>query len=202
MTESRQALSRQFASRAEREAHARKLRDEGKLLREIAAEMGVAISTVNAWLCDPGGKRMKARKESYRGRCVDCDVPTDGSNGRDGAPERCLPCTHEHDKRLTRAWILESMREWCEMFGVPPTAVDWNQHHARNLAERSPGYSARVIARYESTGRPWPSAESVQRLFGSWSEGLRAAGFQPISNQDRWLGYRGRAAREEDRRAA
>src|SRR5438105_15759202 len=56
-------------SRSAREALARELRGRGLRLREIADELGVAISTVDSWLNDPGGERLRARKDSYRGRC-------------------------------------------------------------------------------------------------------------------------------------
>lgn len=32
------------------------------------------------------------RKAQYGGTCIDCGAPTDGSNGRDKAPERCRTC--------------------------------------------------------------------------------------------------------------
>lgn len=190
-----------FETRAEREAHVRKLRDQGMLLREIAAEMGVATQTVSGWLHDPGGKRLKARKDSYRGECVDCGARTDGSHGRDNAPERCAPCAIAREWRLVHEWILDSFREWHEMFGVPPTAMDWNQHATRKVMGRAPNYARRVIERYESTGRIWPSATAVRNHFGSWTEAVRAAGFEPLSSEDRWLGYRGRALRDEDQAA-
>ncbi len=61
-------------------ARARQMRSEGKLLREIAEEIGVEVQTINSWLIDPDGSRLRARKESYRGTCIDCSGPTSGCN--------------------------------------------------------------------------------------------------------------------------
>jgi len=75
-------------------ARAQRMRAKGKLFREIAEEIGVAISTIDAWLNDPDGQRIRARKESYRGTCIDYSGPTSGCNGRGprGAPKRCARC--------------------------------------------------------------------------------------------------------------
>jgi hypothetical protein len=79
-------------SRAERVREAQRLRAEGLLLREIGQRMGVAKTTVHAWLSDPDRSLEKARKDSYRGICDTCGGPTDGSNGASAAPTRCLQC--------------------------------------------------------------------------------------------------------------
>jgi transcriptional regulator with XRE-family HTH domain len=94
-------------TRPESEAIAAALRADGLKLREIAERMGVAIPTVDAWINDPGGARLRARKDSYRGVCKDCGRPTDGSNGADQAPTRCLACitwTREEILRAITAW--------------------------------------------------------------------------------------------------
>jgi predicted transcriptional regulator len=140
-----------FETRAEREAHARKLREHGMLLREIAAEMGVKRSTVHAWLSDPGGLQMKARKDSYRGVCDTCGGPTDGSNGAANAPSRCMDC-----RTWTRDAVLEALREWGDDHGgIPPRLIDTR-----------PGY--------EGHGR-LPTDTTVGRLFGGWNAALLAA---------------------------
>ena len=61
------------AGRSGRVARSRELRERGWLLREIAAEMGVVAQTVFAWLDDPDGSNLRARKQRYGGVCVDCD---------------------------------------------------------------------------------------------------------------------------------
>lgn len=82
-------------TRAEREKVVRDLRDEGLLMREIGERLGLSVKTISDYLNDPGGKRCRARKESYRGACVDCGAATNGSNGRgSNAPKRCQACSN------------------------------------------------------------------------------------------------------------
>lgn len=69
-----------------------------------------------------------------------------------------------------RARVITDMQEWHRLFGQPPAANDWIRSRRR---------TARVIARYESTGRTWPNAGTVQYLFGSWNAAIQAAGFEP-----------------------
>lgn len=48
------------------------------------------------------------RRTLYAGTCIDCGGPTDGSNGRARAPERCAGCiahlNDERDARILEAW--------------------------------------------------------------------------------------------------
>lgn len=152
----------------------------------------------------PTGARRKwcsercRRRTLYSRECIDCGEPTDGSNGAARAPERCAECTKKLVHRTAVDRMIEAMHDWHDIFGVPPTSVDWNQAYARNLAKTAPAYSERVIRRYESTGRDWPPTAGVTRLFGSWRAALTAAGFEPISDKDKPLGYLGRQCRDED----
>ena len=41
------------------------LREQGLLLREIAAAMGVALKTVHGWLSDPDGAKPRLRTERH-----------------------------------------------------------------------------------------------------------------------------------------
>ena len=50
--------------------------------------------------------------------------------------------------------LTERIREWSRLHGRPPTSNDWNP---------------------KQDG--WPSSSLIQRVFGSWSDGLVAAGF-------------------------
>lgn len=163
----------------ERLAQAQALRAEGKLLREIAAHLGVHKTTVHSWLSDPEGLAVRARKDSYRGACAECGNPTDGSNGRDNPSKRCRPCASAHAWALGEAYIIASIKEWAKLFSEPPSAVDWNQQLA--IAQ---GAHWRV-ARYRATNRPWPSAPSVQDHFGTWSKGIAAAGYAPLKPGER-----------------
>jgi hypothetical protein len=80
--------------RAARVAWARALREQGLLLREIAADLGVALKTVYSWLSDPDGAKLKARKASYRVRCRDCGGPAYGVGYR--AATRCRSWGSDH----------------------------------------------------------------------------------------------------------
>jgi hypothetical protein len=61
--------------RAENVAEASRLRQQGLLLREIGARLGVSAKTVHTWLSDPEGSKARERKRRYRAVCVDCGGP-------------------------------------------------------------------------------------------------------------------------------
>lgn len=112
-------------------------------------------------LKNPGNPRKwcsdRCRKRQYGGRCVECGRRTDGSNGRGGAPERCLRCGPERQHR-ERVWtpeaVARALREWAHELGRSPTAPE-----ALRKGARVP-------------------ASAVQREFGSWNKGLQAAGLR------------------------
>lgn len=79
------------AKTPERVQRARELRHRGLLEREIGEQLGVSRKTINAWLNDPEGDAAKRRKRGYAQRCVDCNEPTSGSEGRKEVP-RCFDC--------------------------------------------------------------------------------------------------------------
>lgn len=150
-----------MTTRAEREAKARELRSEGLLFREIAEVMGVAASTVDAWINDPGGSKLRSRKDGYRGECDTCGGPTDGSNGPGRASVRCITC-----RMWTPEAILEALRAWGDDHGgIPPREID-----------------ARVGM--EGHGR-LPYETTVRKLFGSWNAGLLAAGYEGLHQDKR-----------------
>lgn len=93
-------------TREEKVAKAQILRAEGLKLREIAKKMGVAVQTVNSWLCDPDGSKAKARKASYTGICSECGGPTPYGGGR--VTLRCGDCRRglhvERDDKIAQRW--------------------------------------------------------------------------------------------------
>lgn len=117
----------------------------------------------------------RCRKVStYVRFCVDCGQRLNSSDGNGpNAPVRCGACNGAHERLMSRRWVLSSMREWAEMFGVPPVGSDWNPRHA----ERQ-GMVWRA-ERLAATGRPWPCVTLVQQNFGSWNAAIVAAGFTP-----------------------
>jgi transposase len=114
-------------TRAEREAIVRELRNQGLVMREIAEIVGLSTSTVDAYLNDPGGHRLKARKASYAGACVDCGAPTNGNAGPGKACMRCLDCGGRFTAELSRR--------------------RWLAHRVQIEAMWADGYTMREIAR-------------------------------------------------------
>lgn len=162
-------------TRAEKVARAQQLRGGGLLVREIAERMGVAKSTVDSWLNDPDGSRLKARKQSYAGECVECGAPTNGSDGHAKAPKRCSECSHryQHEQaRWTPETVVAAIRRFAAEHGRPPAATAW----FRPVGVR---------------GAEYPSTNTVLNVCGSWSAAIAAAGFTP-----RRPGYYGRVGED------
>lgn len=88
---------------------------------------------------------------------MDCGKLLDGSNGTGpNAPKRCVTCNGRASARWTRESVIAAIQRWAaEHGGVPPTAKEWLKKH-------DGGY---------------PYVATVQALFGSWREGIIAAGF-------------------------
>jgi hypothetical protein len=167
---------------------------DGLTWREIGERLGVSLTTACDYYLDPTGDSARARKAKTNGACRDCGQPTtsDGSY----IPERCRPCRFAFDHAASVAWIIDSIRDWAEMFGVPPSSSDWNQSMCRIRGWQS------KIARYASTGRDWPSTNAAQSTFGSWNAALEAAGFKPLSPNEWWLGRAGAELQRQEREAA
>jgi hypothetical protein len=144
--------------RAERAAVALRLRAEGKLLREIAAAMGVSRAYASELVDDPEGVKVRARKASYSGVCIDCGEPTDGSNGPSQASLRCKDCAaiHDHSERLwTADRVVAAIQRFAQANGRPPVSTEWN----------SAGHG------------DYPYTSEVLRECGSWANAIEAAGF-------------------------
>ena len=143
----------------------------GVLLHQLLGGWGVSLREFTCQGCGTTGMQTaqaprrkwcsdRCRKQTlYAGTCIDCGAPTNGSDGRGpNAAKRCIPCRlrwqHEN-ARWTKEAIVAAMRSWAVEHGSPPDADDW-----------------RVQG-----GRPVPSLTTVQYVFGTWSDGLEAAGF-------------------------
>jgi hypothetical protein len=82
------------STREQKVAVAQRLRAQGLTMREVGELLGASPWTVGDWLNDPDGSRTRARKERYRGTCIDCGGPTTGGLGRGpNAPLRCRRCS-------------------------------------------------------------------------------------------------------------
>jgi transposase len=124
-------------TRAEKVAEAQRLRHEGFYYREIGERLGVSVSTADQYVNDPDLLKLRARKDSYRGKCEKCGGPTDGSNGPGGAPKRCNDC--QSNRFAKRNDLLREMWEadeptWyiAERLGMSETAITaWVDHQRR-----------------------------------------------------------------------
>lgn len=104
----------------------------------------------------------RCRKQQYRGVCVDCGAPTDGSDGRGNAATRCADCAvaHRHaERRWTPDTVVAAIQTWADEHGRPPTSKEWL--HA------APGVH--------------PNATVVLHEHGSWNAAIAAAGFWPCA---------------------
>lgn len=168
------------------------LRAEGLKYREIAAELGVPLQTVYAWVTDPDGAKLRARKASYAGRCADCGGPTTGNDGRNAAPERCFSCERERVQsmdpverarqgRRRLAARLRYSRQDCI------AAVRKVAHGRSRLFESEYAASSKALG--------LPSLPTVIKRFdGSWAAACEAAGLEAVTNPAR--GWRKRSDRE------
>ena len=79
------------------------LREQGLLLREIAAAMGVALKTVHGWLSDPDGAKPRSGRATGFESLLTSDPETRPGHRRPRAVGRALALT-----------ILEAapLREW------------------------------------------------------------------------------------------
>lgn len=71
-----------------------------------------------------------------------------------------MPPRHGAHNPWTREDVIAAFQEWHDEFGLPPTVLD-----SRNNAGKR---------------RRLPSPSVVANLFGSWNEGIEAAGFVPL----------------------
>ena len=164
-------------TRAEKARQAQALRDQGLLLREIAERMGAKLATVHAWIADPDGSKLRARKDSYRGTCRECGAPTSGHAGPSKAAELCASCNGRLQGGKNRLWtqelVVARIREWNDIYGEPPAGPDWMPAKARAIND--PERERRFL---DAKGH-WPNVVSVIRLFGTWNAAITAAGFTP-----------------------
>lgn len=137
----------------------------------------------------------RCRKRTlYSGECVDCGRRTEGiASGLERESKRCRGCSTRHARKVAREGYIESIREWAELYGEPPTAADWHIAPSQ-LAKMHPDRRREALARH-SNGRSWPYSSGVVQFFGSWNAALLAAGFTPLSpgsrrDPDAWLEHR------------
>lgn len=128
---------------------------------QAAEVLGIASATFYQRLTDPTDEKNRARKARSNGICVDCGGATNNGGGV-LPPKRCRTCSIKHQTKWTRENIIAAIRVWAEEHGSPPTSVQWNT----GITPRNGDYS-------------YPGTPTIQNMFGSWAEGIRAAGFKP-----------------------
>lgn len=82
---------------------------------------------------------------------------------------------------ITQQDIVDAIRDWVMVYGAIPSARDWNPSQARSQGRDD-------IADRFYADNCWPWQYTVNRVFGTWSAAIRAAGYTP-----RRVGERGKA---------
>lgn len=133
----------QNAKTPENLRRAEALRALGWTYKQIAAEIGVALSTVAEWLHgDPNRQERRAR---YQGACEECGGPTYGGNGVGKAPARCRECV-----AWTSEDILAAIRRWSERNGQAPCGEDFtgieDMPHRNTVARHFGSWARGLVA--------------------------------------------------------
>jgi predicted transcriptional regulator len=132
--------------------------EEGLMWKEIAAHIGLSLSTVHDYYCHPTHEEDRARRLKYTGTCRECGARTNNGGAASGPPEVCLQCLQPE---WTKEQIIEALRDWGDDHGgIPPREVDTH-------------------VGYEGNGR-LPYWTTVRKHFGSWNEGIMAAGYEAL----------------------
>ena len=116
-------MPRGVPRKAELLPEARRLRAQGLYGREIAARLGVALTTVYDWLDNPNRVKADERRERYSRPCPDCGTPMNGSDGRGpNAPALCKMCNgHRQGEAMRQAGIARA-HEWEAMWASGMTS--------------------------------------------------------------------------------
>jgi DNA-binding XRE family transcriptional regulator len=74
-------------------------------------------------------------------------------------------------RRWSAEQILAKVREWNDLYGRPPAAIDWNPSMAAAQGSRQEN-----IERYHAGD--WPGYSTAMQYFANWNAMIEAAGFQ------------------------
>lgn len=149
--------------RPQRHAQVVALKESGLTFNEIAAQLGLAKSTVTSAYYDATGEGARERRHRADGECVDCGATT--HSGGAVPPERCRDCAPlriDWRKRAARPrgyvfsdeTIFEALRS---------VAVDGNL-----------STNAYLVAYHRNPSLP--SMPTIIARFGKWNEAKRRAG--------------------------
>lgn len=87
--------------------------------------------------------------------------------------------------RWTREEVLTAIEKFVDATGRSPSAGDFHPGDCLDAAHRSAARSMMWLERRErfyELGLPW--AGTVQKLFGSWTEAIREAGYEPLKERE------------------
>lgn len=137
----------------------KRLREDERLMwREIGQRLGLAKSTVHDYYVHPTHESDRARRDQYTGMCAECGGRTNNGGSAAGPPTICKDCLNP---AWTREQVLAALREWGDDHGgIPPREIDTRPGHDGN--------------------GQLPQQGTVKRLFGSWNDGLLAAGYKAL----------------------
>lgn len=154
---------------------------KGLPLKQIGAEFGVSHEGVRQialrMLGEEGARTVKARHTAERRRARDVTHTCACGARKTRRAIRCQTCDHDHRaahhgrNRWNHAKVIAAARLWADMYGTAPSAISWNPAQLR-----AQGYLTRVAVFEAGT---WPHTTTVQRMFGSWSAMITAAGLTP-----------------------
>jgi predicted Zn-ribbon and HTH transcriptional regulator len=149
------------------------LRDnEQRTLEEIAEVYGITRERVRQIYRRAGGQlsgilpRLK-REPHY---CMDCGKEMARNSNKS---LRCRNCNIIHQRKIRKFWneetIIAAIQKFKERYGRWPVATDFNPGMADRLGKPE------IRKRFENDG-DYPYVNTVRGVFGSWNNGLQAAG--------------------------
>lgn len=111
----------------------------------------------------------RCRKQTmYGGTCRFCGATTNGYDGPGTASDVCKVCLYTR-LAWNREKVIAAIQRWAdEHGGIPPTSVDWGNA------------SGRPDRRHLDYTPEYPSCETVREHCGSFTDAIRAAGFEPV----------------------
>lgn len=144
----------------------------GETTGSIGTRLGVTRERIRQIVAHhyPGaleeGRSVRRARAAEKTKCPDCG----GTKSRTAL--RCISCV-VHPTVWDRESIVNAIQNYNSKYGHPPSSIEWNPALARNRGQSD------IAARFVSDGC-WPGTSTVQYHFGSWSNAIAVAGFDPL----------------------
>ncbi len=162
------------------------MRERGMLLREIAAELGLSISTVQDYWSDPTGEHAKRRKLAAVRGCIDCGGRCNTDGSRTDPAVRCRECARiwlaSMESRRIQSATNRGRNVWSDtgiLSAIRSIAVDG----VATVTAYNDAYAA-------APRGTMPSVPLIVKRFGLWSLAAKAAGCQISESGKRVAGER------------